>query len=104
MKKTTFFTITAVIVLLLGGYFVLRMNSMQAIWCRADFDFNCECYAQLTCASQGGDFMGEITGGGECIGNNCYGTFLIECSNQYGRYRETIECVDTFCPDCYPDN
>jgi hypothetical protein len=104
MRKTTFFGITAIIVLLMVGYFALQLKSQPATWCRPFFDYECESYAQLTCAAQGGDYMDESLNGAICLGYSCYGYWAILCNSEArGFYLDDIWCEDSFCDDCYPN-
>lgn len=105
MKKKTFFGIVAVFLIMIGGWFCWELNSSVDDACDAYFDYECEAYAYLLCAGQGGEFAAEFSEGGVCSGYDCHGVYFILClSVEKGWFYDDIECIESGCSDCYPNN
>lgn len=105
MKKTTLVMITATLVVIIMGYVELQLHASMDRACEPYFSFECEAYALLLCATQGGEYWEGDTYGGVCYGYDCHGLVGFFCIDEnFGFMYETVECIDYGCMDCYPNN
>lgn len=46
MKRSTFFILAAMIIVLIAGYFTIQLTSEAEWYCWAQFELECDAYAQ----------------------------------------------------------
>ncbi len=101
MKQKTFFSIAAIIFILIVGFFSIQLLSSPEHECRAYFDFDCDSQAQVAC--EGSDYM-YLLGGQWCLGSKCRGVFQIYCEDIDDPfnyiYNGNVTCDDYGNPDC----
>ncbi len=78
MKQKTFFSIAAIVFILVVGFFSIQLLSRAEHSCTPYFDFDCDSQAQAAC--EGGDYL-ELAIGGWCLGSTCRGMFGIYCED-----------------------
>ena len=76
MSYKSFFSIVALVLIVITEYFVGQLNSSQEITCWPNFDFKCDAYAQLAC--EGDEYLAQIKGSW-CNGSTCRSCYEIWC-------------------------
>lgn len=99
MKEKTFFTLAAIVFVLMAGFFSFQLLSSQENSCYVYFDFECDAYAQLLC---GGIEYSQQFKGGVCEDERCRGSFWIFCGwdGPDTPLTDIITCYDDFSPEC----
>jgi hypothetical protein len=95
MKQKTFFTLSAIIFILLVGFFSIKLASLPQKSCVAYFNYVCDAEAQLIC---GGDEYMKHHSGSTCDGEVCVGIYDIFCgwNGPYSPFTDTLTCYDNF--------
>ena len=97
MKQTTFFTISAIFILLMAGYFSIQLTALPAKWCLPEFDWECEANAQVACEGQFGSARYEFS---TCMGYTCRAYWELFCDQGPYSQIEHQWCDDDNNPYC----
>ncbi len=97
MKKKPFFTIAAIIFLLMATYFTMQMRGSGNKTCRISLEGECDLNVNDIC---NGFPMGYSLIYGICDGEFCSTCWRVYCDDDYGIVTYYVTCEPTRSSDC----
>jgi hypothetical protein len=91
MTRKTFFSIVALVIILMTGFFYAKLSAMPANWCSPEFDFECDAKGQLACE---GELIGSVLIASHCEGEHCDGYWMFVCDEGTDATFEYDHCID----------
>ncbi len=90
MKKTTFFTIAAIIFLLMASTFTVQVKGLALKKCTPTN--NCDVLAEMSC-HPGGDFIHSFLIYAACEAQLCVGTYSVTCEDSEDGFLFTLYLI-----------